>query len=312
MSTTKDDCQLTDLKGLKPLPSDFVRGQILGTGSKSTVYQATYHHHDVAVAVDDQSPAETRDAWLQASKVLTRLRHPYVVRTFKYYMDDVGGQIRCRIMKRGHQTLQKWLQTQREKDTVLAPWSMRLGILLQIAQGYHYLESEVKDVNEVCMPSSKILLQKSLEDDTWTTLIIPNIATDYKNDRSRTFAQRTSQFWLAPEQHNNKTKTTYAQGKRYSYSMMLLLHCMLTNLPPYHEIKIQVAISQIQSGVLPKIPTDGSIVKEETPKGYLQLRSACGAFKPDARPSMEDIILELQRMLQLVTKGVTEPLPLGM
>ena len=279
--------KLVSLKGLSPLFSDVLLSQILWVKVQTeTVYGATFNEQLVTVVVESRTEEEELSQWTQESEVLAQMTDPNVLSLIAYYVDE---DHKYRIMKFGNQMLSRWMEKEAknaksEKGVEPTPWPVRLGMLIQIAQGLKYLGS-VKSKRIPWCTASDIILREDL-----TAFVRLPVRSEESVSESVGELK-----WFPPEVlDENKYKSLTSYLKVYSYCMSLILFCLLTHQKPYKEVGTWDLKQHIESGGKPKIPVDLDL--ERIPKGYLGLMTACGTLDPEKRPSMQDIIIALERM----------------
>jgi len=240
-------------------------------GSSSIILRGVWKNTDVAVKVIQ--PEGTKQFGDTEKKVLSELRHPYVI---PYYGSGVVNNRTCLVIKYGeHGTLAKRLADEKfDMD-----WNLRLKIAKQIAEGMAYVH--VKGYIHGDLKSHNILLTDEAAN---MSVNIFDFETARKVDDVSTKVRIPTLRWCAPEAMQSKQISIKTDV--YSYGM--ILYELFSRKMPYAEDDDTVALKKIENGVKPKL--------ENCPRAWADLIAKCLSTKPGLRPTFEEIKEELSTM----------------
>lgn len=118
--------------------SEFKLGQKLGKGGFGEVYKADYRLTQVAlkqiILIEEELSEESLDEFQSECKVMARLRYPYIVDFYGYFLDP-KPTIVMQFMPKG--SLRSVLKGKTE-----LPWPLRIKIANDIAKGLAFLHHE--------------------------------------------------------------------------------------------------------------------------------------------------------------------------
>ncbi|KAG2499756.1 hypothetical protein HYH03_002688 [Edaphochlamys debaryana] len=261
----------------------------LGTGAFGSVFKGLYRDKPVAIKMlskmflGDASPSEV-ETFVQEAAVLCGVNHENVV---KFY----GGSLVPPYVFIVEELMDRSLADVLYRQP-LEPFPLRrvLSVGLDVARGLHYLHR--------CEPA---IVHRDLKPE--------NILLDSKG------TAKISDFGLARCKYQSYVKTARREAGSLAYmppecfdarmgkltdrmdvfSFGVLLWVMLTRQYPWQGLRTHEFLQRmvVGGGRLP-VPQDDNVC----PLALRRLLSACWADLPSERPSCEEIICELERMLR--------------
>jgi len=258
-------------------------GDQIGKGGYGTVYRTKWRGTVVAVKklriempVAADKYAEFLSNWqLDECQAMASLRHPNIVMFLGACTKPPNLCIILEYCSRGS----LW-EVLRDQNTPL-PWYLRCKIALDTARGMNYLHQFPVPILHRDLKSLNLLLDEALNtkiaDFGWT-----RFKADIMTNKIGTYQ------WMAPE---------VISGEQYSeqadvFSFGIILWELATRKPPYREkTGQQVAQEVVKSGLRPPLP-------KKCPEQFLSLMQRCWDQSPDARPTFNRIIEELEKYLE--------------
>ena len=254
---------------------DVVMGEKIGHGQSGTVYKGYFvgkPNEEIAIKVlTKQTLTQTEvSAYRREVYSLTILAHPSLLK-FCGYTENSPFLICTEYMANG--SVYKKLHTTPEE---LTP-TIRSLIAMNVARGLEYLHS--KHILHRDMKSLNVLL-----DNNYNAKIC-----DFGLVRSRNNVPMTGMIgtihWMAPEV---LMSAPFYDDKVDVYSFGMFLWELLTNQVPYKDLNpAQIIKKVIELGERPPIPSD-------CPPQLARLIQNCWAGDPKERPSMVQIVINLQ------------------
>ncbi|EFJ42725.1 hypothetical protein VOLCADRAFT_97179 [Volvox carteri f. nagariensis] len=254
----------------------------IGQGQFGSVYRGVYAGKSVAIKLlpkmflGDASPADV-ETFIQEAAVLSGVDHPNVV---KFY----GGSLSPPYLM-ARSLADVLYKTPQE------PFPLRrvVSVGLDVARGLHYLHC--------CNPA---IVHRDLKIPPLLTLILSVASTPENILLSAEGNAKISDFGLARCKYQSYVKTNRREAGSLAYmapvfSFGVLLWVMLTRQVPWQGMRTHEFLQRmVIGGGRLAVPQDDSMC----PLALRRLMSVCWADLPSERPSCEEIIGELERMLK--------------
>ncbi|KAG2242869.1 hypothetical protein Bca52824_095290 [Brassica carinata] len=268
-------------------PSSFTLLSPIARGSESVVYEATLNGRRVAAKKPILSTSDDLDKFHKHLQLLCNLDHPGVAKLVAAHFYEAG-------------TLAEKLHVEEWSPSV----DQVLTITLQLAKALQYLHKN-GIVHRDVKPANVLLDEK----------LSPYLAdfglAEYKKDlrTNRWFPQKNmvgTLIYMAPE---ILRKEMYTE-KSDIYSFGILINELLTGVVPYTDLRAeaqahtvlemnyteqQLTAAIVSSGLRPALAETGL----HAPKSLLSLIQNCWVADPSKRPSLDDVVVELESLWEL-------------
>eukprot|EP00771_Trimastix_marina_P003759 gnl/Trimastix_PCT/5135.p1 GENE.gnl/Trimastix_PCT/5135~~gnl/Trimastix_PCT/5135.p1 ORF type:complete len:353 (-),score=104.50 gnl/Trimastix_PCT/5135:45-1103(-) len=263
---------------------------MIGKGASGQVFRAAFRRSEVAakkVAVHDESSLVEV---MGEVSVMSKLRHPNIVGFLGLAFDPPEIILVTEYMHYG--SLYDILHN---KPDVRLPWASRLSFLLQTAKAMNYLHCFAPPMIHRDLKSPNILV-----DSTWTVKVADFGLTRLKSDLKMTVCG--TPWWSAPEILVDDTN--YSE-KCDVYSFGIIVFEVLTRCLPYTFNPMHTAIEVTVNGRRPVLP-------QCCPPCIADLARRCWATSPDARPSFDVVVGEMDRLVgncKEIFAGIPDDVP---
>jgi serine/threonine protein kinase len=246
-----------------------INGNKIAQGNFGSIYFGQWCEIPVAVKnVGRQLSENEKKQFIREVRIMAELRNPYITQLYGCCVEPEA----CLIMEYMDQSSldkvlsKKTLSDQEKKDTALC-----------IAKGLLYLHT--RGVLHRDLKTGNVLLnalgQAKLTDFGLSKTLDSRVATNVESSDDIQ--------WQAPETfafHASHTE----EADIYSFGMVLWSIC--TRKKPFANFTAVEFMTKIKQGLKENIPNT-------IPEGFRQIISACWNTSPELRPSLEDIISQL-------------------
>ncbi|CAK9140446.1 unnamed protein product [Ilex paraguariensis] len=295
--------RMFSLKAVKKATSGFSKDRILGSGGFGEVYKGELQDGTVvAVKAAKLGNIKSTQQVLNEVEILSQVNHKNLVRLLGYCIEAEQPLMIYEYISNG--TLHDHLH---RKYSIFLDWKARLRIALQTAEALAYLHSAVyTPVYHRDVKSTNILLDEDFNakvaDFGLSRLARPGLS------HVSTCAQGTLGY-LDPEYYRNYQLND--KSDVYSYGVVLLE--LLTSQRAIDfsrdqdDVNLAIYVSQrANSGFIMEV-VDTQLLGEEpsvkimaSVKDFSELALACLREKKAERPSMKDVVQELQCITAIV------------
>jgi len=257
-------------------------GAVIGRGSSSCIYSATWHGMRVAVKLFFVSAEEAEESeFIKEVRILQTLRHPSIILFIGAYITKQGPCVVTELMQID---LYNYLHKQ-ENDI---PLKKKIRWANDITNGMVYLHSFFPPIIHRDLKSLNILLDEN------SNAKVADLGLARHYSRNMTDSLGTA-AWLAPEVFEGGEYTTAADV----YSFGIILWEIFTREEPFSQFKFSVEIGkQVVNGLRPPIP-------KSCPPVWKDLMELCWAQEPESRPTFKQVLHYIQSNQ---TAPVTSPL----
>ncbi|CAJ1950099.1 unnamed protein product [Sphenostylis stenocarpa] len=283
---------------------NFDSRNFLGRGGFGTVFKgwvddATGTSIPVAVKTLNPNGLQGHKQWLAEIKYLGELHHPNLVRLVGYCIEDDKRVLAYEFMSRG--SLEKYL-FQRGHWTMQLPWSMRMKIAMDAANGLAFLHQEASPaVIFRDFKTSNILLDKDFNAKLSDFGLAKDAPVGHKKHVSTEVMG--TEGYIAPEY----VMTGHLTSKSDVYSFGMVLLEMLTGRRAVDQVR-PAKEKNLVDWLRPRIRNKENFryVMDPRFRGQYPMRQAYRAMKlaihclrhdPKARPLMSEVVCELQSLL---------------
>ncbi|KAK9723764.1 hypothetical protein RND81_05G023800 [Saponaria officinalis] len=284
--------------------NNFNRSAQVGQGGYGKVYRGTLAD-DTAVAVKraaEGSLQGTRE-FLTEIHLLSRLHHRNLVSLVGYCGESGEQMLVYEFMPNG--TLHDWLYGKSEKTL---SFSMRLRIALGAAKGILYLHREANPpIFHRDIKASNILLDSHLiakVADFGLSRLAPAIDDEGDASHQVSTVVKGTPGYLDPEYFLTHKLT----DKSDVYSLGVVFLELLTGVPPISHSKNlvrEVTTANESGSVSDIIDSRMSDYSSECVERFIALAMRCCQDQTEMRPSMLDVVRELENILQMLQETMT-------
>ena len=264
----------------------------LGCGSSGEAFLASWRGARVVVKTmkllhDDDAArrALARRAFGRECEIMARLRHPNVLAFYGANANGRDASVVCEYAPGG--TLKQWLHENKGKKRSL---SARLGMALDIARAFAYLESRTPRVMHRDLKPSNVFVSvdgRALVADFGLARFVAPRGEDLTGETG-------TYIYMAPEviksQHYDERADVFSYG--------ILLYELVTGIEPYqphHFTGIQIATAVADRAFRPKIP-------DSTHAGLTAIIEMCWQQDASNRPSFERVRESMETMVPDILK----------
>lgn len=276
---------------------NFSNSSLVGRGGYGKVYKGTlWDNTTVAIKRAEEGSLQGEKEFLTEIQMLSRLHHRNLVSLLGYCDEEQEQMLVYEFMPRG--TLRDWLDA---KSGESLSFKMRLRVALDSAKGILYLHTEANPpIFHRDIKSSNILLDSKLTAkvaDFGLSRLAPILDDNGVGPNYVSTLVRGTPGYLDPEY----LLTHKLTDKSDVYSLGVVLLEILTGLKPISHGKNIVREVKIahQTGTMFSIADNrmGSYPSECLEK-FVSLALWCCNDKPEKRPSMSDVVRELENILE--------------
>ena len=301
----KDICAWEiEYKGLK-------RQRQLGKGASASVYETTWMGESLA----EKRFENDEQFFKNELSILIGLSHPNILSLYCFASDSDSHDCSLFVKLMDDDLYNFIHQKMREDKTLTAPFDIleAVGIMLQIAEGMHYLHTnkivhrDLKSRNVLV----KLVKAGGEFDVDYVHARVADFGLSKTKEMSHTFSAQTlntgTTRWMAPElytasQDDPMNTSTSDVKLRYPfkidiYSFGMLCYEILSGRMPFYDIKTSELRKRVLGGLRPKLP-------EECPSLLATMIKRCWEPNPSARPRFSDICKDLRYQKALLIIGM--------
>ncbi|KAH9622394.1 hypothetical protein KSS87_023328 [Heliosperma pusillum] len=304
MSIKIDGVKEFTFKELTRATDNFNSSAQVGRGGYGKVYKGTLAD-DTVIAVkraEEGSLQGTRE-FLTEIHILSRLHHRNLVSLVGYCGENGEQMLVYEFMPNG--TLQDWLSGKSERSL---SFSMRLRIALGAAKGILYLHREANPpIFHRDIKASNILLDSNLiakVADFGLSRLAPAIDDEDDVSHHVSTVVKGTPGYLDPEYFLTHKLT----DKSDVYSLGVVFLELLTGVRPIsygRNLVREVSAAHKSGTLLDIIDSRMNGYSCECVERFIALARRCCGDKPETRPSMLDVVRELEDILQMVPDSIT-------
>ena len=268
-------------------------GKKLGQGGFGEVYQGTWYGENIAVKqlLDDEDLSkEATEEFIKESETMANLKSPNVIQFFGFCLSPKYAIVMEYMPKGSLYSI--------NKNEGPLPWSTRVRIATDIANGIHFLHD--KNILHRDIKSLNVLLDENYK----AKLSDFGLAKVKMEIKSHSTAKKTNKDcvgtvqWMAPELF--KLKPVYTK-KSDIYSLGITFWELATRKLPYIGVDKNVIPTLVLQGEREDIP-------EGCPEKMAQLIKDCWETNPEKRPDAKDVAARLKEVTLLLVKNEFEVL----
>ncbi|GJQ82318.1 hypothetical protein Trydic_g392 [Trypoxylus dichotomus] len=274
---------------IHPIEIDFSElelEEVIGVGGFGKVYRGLWQGREVAVKAARQDPdtelSVTMQNVVKEAKLFCLLKHENIVSLEGVCLREPNMCLVLEYCRGG--SLNRVLTGRKIRPDVLVDWA------IQIARGMHYLHCGAPiSLIHRDLKSSNVLLSETIEKDElqFKTLKITDFGLAREVYKTTRMSQAGTYAWMAPEviKHSTFSKASDV----WSYGV--LLWELLTGETPYKGIDtLAVAYGVAVNKLTLPIPST-------CPQPWRDLMEACWESDPHRRPTFEEILNDLDRIV---------------
>ncbi|KAI3704293.1 hypothetical protein L1987_74509 [Smallanthus sonchifolius] len=299
--------------GLKIATRNFSDDMVLGEGAFGKVFKGWLEHDTyvpskpgsgipVAVKKLDIDGYQGFEEWQTEVKLLSGLSHPNLSKLLGYCSEDKELLLVYEFMQKGN--LANHILTQRYGETL--PWSMRVKVMVGTAKGIAYLHSRENQIIIRDLKTSNILLDQDFN----AKIADLGLARHGPiNGETHLITRVMGTYGYAAPEY---VATGYLNGKNDIYAFGVVLLETLTGLRVFDKTrpKNEQDLVQWARPMLPKKkklltivdPLLGDDYPPEAIYQYAKLILKCTQTEPKDRPSIEQLLRQLERISCIKTK----------
>ncbi|CAI9282869.1 unnamed protein product [Lactuca saligna] len=281
--------------------NNFDETLMIGRGGFGKVYKGTLHGTKVAVKRGERGHGQGRPEFVTEIMVLSKIRYKHLVSLIGYCDENNEMLLVYEFMEKG--TLQDHLY---DSDLPRLTWERRLEMCISATRGLHYLHTGSEGgIIHRDVKSTNILLNEHYVAKVADFGIsrLDNMDEDDHSDVKGSFG------YLDPE-YVRCMKLTQ-KSDVYSFGVVLLeVLCArpaLDHRLPAKEVNLaDWAIKEIKNGNLEKIidPFLAGTINQDSLRKFVEITERCLKETGDERPSMVDVLWDLEYVLKLQLMSV--------
>ncbi|XP_021767444.1 probable LRR receptor-like serine/threonine-protein kinase At1g06840 isoform X3 [Chenopodium quinoa] len=275
----------------------------VGRGGYGKVYRGILANGAVvAVKRAEEGSLQGKHEFLTEIQFLSRLHHRNLVSLVGYCSEDGEQVLVYEYMPNG--TLRDWISGKSERTLNFV---MRLRIALGVARGVLYLHTEANPpIFHRDIKASNILLDANLTTkvaDFGLSHLAPVMDDEGSVPRHISTIVKGTPGYLDPEYFLTHQLT----DKSDVYSLGVVFLELLTGVPPISHGKNlvrEVNAAQKSGSLFGIVDSKMGDYPSECVERFIALALRCSQDKPEMRPSMLDVVRELENFLQLVPESM--------
>ena len=284
----------------------------LGKGASASVHKTTWMGEPLAQKIFPKDE-QVFKIFMNELHILIGLSHPNILSLYCYAFNSRSCSLVVELMD---DDLYNFIEEKMgEVETLTAPFDIleAVGIMLQIAEGMHYLHNnkivhrDLKSGNVLV----KLVKAEGEFDVDYVHARVADFGLSKTKEMSHTFSAQTlntgTTRWMAPElytasQDDPMNTSTSDVKLRYPfkidiYSFGMLCYEILSGRMPFYDIKTSELRKRVLGGLRPKLP-------EECPSLLATMIKRCWEPNPSARPRFSDICKDLRYQKALLIIGM--------
>ncbi|KAL4557750.1 hypothetical protein LXL04_035938 [Taraxacum kok-saghyz] len=298
LSIKTDGVKSFTFREMATVTDNFSNSSLVGRGGYGKVYKGILWDNDTMVAIKraEEGSLQGEKEFLTEIEILSRLHHRNLVSLIGYCDEEQEQMLVYEYMPQG--TLRDWLNA---KSGESLSFRMRLQVALDSAKGILYLHTEANPpIFHRDIKSSNILLDSKFTAkvaDFGLSRLAPILDDNGVGPNYVSTLVRGTPGYLDPEY----LLTHKLTDKSDVYSLGVVLLEILTSMKPISHGKNIVREVKIahETGTMFSIVDNrmGSYPSECVEK-FVSLALSCCKDKPEKRPSMVDVVRELEQILE--------------
>ncbi|KAK1412469.1 hypothetical protein QVD17_33749 [Tagetes erecta] len=297
LSITMDGVKSFTFREMATATENFSNSSLVGRGGYGKVYKGIlWDHTTVAIKRAEEGSLQGEKEFLTEIEILSRLHHRNLVSLVGYCDEEQEQMLVYEFMPRG--TLRDWLN---DRSGESLSFRMRLQVALDSAKGILYLHTEANPpIFHRDIKATNILLDSKFTAkvaDFGLSRLAPSLDENGTGPNHVSTLVRGTPGYLDPEY----LLTHKLTAKSDVYSLGIVFLEILTSMKPISHGKNIVREVKIahQTGTMFSIIDNrmGSYPSDSVEK-FLSLALWCVNDKPEKRPSMLDVVRELEQILE--------------
>lgn len=261
----------------------------IGRGGMGAVYEAKHRligtRAAVKILLPDLASEDYARRFLDEARAVNIISHPGVVSIFEFGQRDEDGRLFI-VMEFLHgQSMERFFADRKSvRLNELVPILLQLAQVLEAAHLANIVHRDLKPSNVMLIPDSLLPGGRRVK------VVDFGIAKVRRGRPGRDGATEVgavmgTPFFMAPEQYGNAAEVT---GKADVFALGVIIFKALTGKRPFGEASTFAVVA----GPAPQLRS----VAPSAPLSLARLVDAMLSSKPEARPSMADVVSELERI----------------